>query len=84
MLATNALEARRARPSTRFPLRESAKITLNRQLRTGIDDAAARRPRHYAARRGAPRFVHDDREGDEPHIICSLGLSHSLGLTCTP
>jgi SNF2 family DNA or RNA helicase len=61
----------------RYPLRESAKDTLNRQLRSGIDDD------HLAQLlidlRADDRlcFVQDETESQEPQIICSLGLFES-------
>jgi hypothetical protein len=58
----------------RYPLRESAKDTLNRQLRSGIDND------HLAQLvidlRADDRLclVQDETEPQEPQIICSLGL----------
>jgi superfamily II DNA or RNA helicase len=59
----------------RYPLQESARDTLNRQLRTGIsdDDLADM----VIALRDANRLCHVQEESDEveePQIICSLGL----------
>jgi hypothetical protein len=57
-----------------YPLRESAKDTLNRQLRSGIDND------HLAQLvidlRADDRLclVQDETEQQEPQIICSLGL----------
>lgn len=59
----------------RFPLRQSATDTLNRQLRAGItDDKLAEL---VMALRDDDRLclVHDDDQSDEPQIICSLGLA---------
>lgn len=58
----------------RFPLRQSATDTLNRQLRAGItDDKLAEL---VMALRDDDRLcvVQDDEQSDEPQIICSLGL----------
>jgi superfamily II DNA or RNA helicase len=59
----------------RYPLQESARDTLNRQLRAGIsdDDLASL----VIALRDANRLCHVQEESDEvqePQIICSLGL----------
>lgn len=59
----------------RYPLQESARDTLNRQLRTGIsdDDLADM----VITLRDANRLCHVQEESDEveePQIICSLGL----------
>lgn len=59
----------------RFPLRQSATDTLNRQLRAGItDDKLAEL---VLALRDDDRLclVHDEEQSDEPQIICSLGLA---------
>jgi superfamily II DNA or RNA helicase len=59
----------------RYPLQESARDTLNRQLRAGIsDDDLANL---VIALRDANRLCHvqeDEEETKEPQIICSLGL----------
>ncbi len=59
----------------RYPLQESARDTLNRQLRAGIsdDDLAGL----VIALRDANRLCHVQEESEEvqePEIICSLGL----------
>ena len=59
----------------RFPLRQSATDTLNRQLRAGIaDDKLAELA---MALRDDDRLciVHEEEQSDEPLIICSLGLA---------
>jgi hypothetical protein len=59
----------------RFPLRQSATDTLNRQLRAGIsDDKLAEL---VMALRDDDRLclVHEDEQVTEPQIICSLGLA---------
>ena len=63
----------------RFPLRQSAIDTLNRQLRSGISDQTL--ARLVIALRDEDRLclVHEeeDEEQREPRIICSLGLAES-------
>jgi hypothetical protein len=61
----------------RYPLRETAKDTLNRQLRSGIQD-------HQLAElvtslRAEDRLciIEEEHVELEPHIICSLGLAPS-------
>jgi hypothetical protein len=59
----------------RYPLRQSAIDTLNRQLRSGIsDDKLADL---VIALRDDDRLciVHEEEQSHEPQIICSLGLS---------
>ena len=59
----------------RFPLRQSATDTLNRQLRAGIsDDKLADL---VMALHGDDRLclVHEAEQSAEPQIICSLGLA---------
>ena len=58
----------------RYPLQETARDTLNRQLRSGIDDDQLaslvinlREDNHLCQ-------VHEQTEPEEPQIICSLGL----------
>ncbi len=60
----------------RYPLQESARDTLNRQLRAGINDDDL--ANLVIALRDANRLCHVQEESDEvqePQIICSLGLS---------
>jgi Helicase conserved C-terminal domain/PLD-like domain len=58
----------------RFPLRNVAVETLNRQLRAGISDGDL--TKLVLSLREEDRLcdVRDDAEPDEPQIICSLGL----------
>lgn len=58
----------------RYPLRQSATDTLNRQLRSGIsDDGLAEL---VIALREDDRLciIHEEEQSHEPQIICSLGL----------
>ena len=66
----------------RCPLRQSAADTLNRQLRSGIDDAAL--AELVIAFRDDDRLClteEDDAETRAPRIICSLGLFGAQGQT---
>lgn len=58
----------------RFPLRQSATDTLNRQLRAGIKDPQL--AELVLALRDENRLciIDDDEERQEPRLICSLGL----------
>ena len=59
----------------RFPLRQSATDTLNRQLRAGISDEKL--AELAMALRDDDRLclVHEEEQSAEPQIICSLGLA---------
>lgn len=59
----------------RFPLRQSAVDTLNRQLRSGISDEDL--AELVIALRDEDRLcvIHEEERVHEPRIICSLGLS---------
>jgi len=58
----------------RYPLRQSAVDTLNRQLRSGISDEAL--AQLVIALRDEDRLclIHEEEETQEPRIICSMGL----------
>ena len=59
----------------RYPLQESARDTLNRQLRAGINDDDL--ANLVIALRDANRLCHvqeESEQAEEPQIICSLGL----------
>lgn len=58
----------------RYPLRQSAIDTLNRQLRSGISDQDL--AELVLALRDEDRLciIHEEGETEEPRIICSLGL----------
>jgi superfamily II DNA or RNA helicase len=59
----------------RFPLRQAATDTLNRQMKTGINDEKL--TELVLALREEDRLclVQDDTQAGEPQIICSLGLA---------
>jgi superfamily II DNA or RNA helicase len=61
----------------RFPLRQSATDTLNRQLRSGVSDEKL--AELVMALRDDDRMciVHEEEQTHEPQIICSLGLAAS-------
>jgi hypothetical protein len=61
----------------RFPLRQSAIDTLNRQLRAGISDTSL--AELVMALRDEDRLciVQEEDQSGEPQIICSLGLASS-------
>lgn len=63
----------------RYPLRQAAVDTLNRQLRSGISDEAL--AELVVALRDEDRLciIHEEGERQEPHIICSMGLIGSGG-----
>jgi hypothetical protein len=63
----------------RYPLRQTATDTLNRQLRAGINDEDL--AELVVALREEDRLclVEDERQAQEPQIICSLGLVHCPG-----
>lgn len=73
LFATDALN-RVIQDIHRFPLRESAKDTLNRQLRIGITDESLAQL-VIALREDDKLTVEEhDVESAEPRVICSLGL----------
>ncbi len=59
----------------RFPLFESARDTLNRQLKAGIEENDLADLVLTLRREGRLCQVQDDMVRQEPQIICSLGLS---------
>ena len=63
----------------RYPLRQSAIDTLNRQLRSGIDDYEL--AYRVIALRDDDRLclVQEEEQSREPQIVCSLGLSSEGG-----
>ena len=60
----------------RYPLRDSAVQTLNRQFKIGVDDEALAKLAIALRDEGRLCIIHDDDEPQsrEPRIICSLGL----------
>ena len=62
----------------RYPLRQSATDTLNRQLRAGISDEKL--AELVVALREDDRLciVREEERSDEPQIICSLGLAPAI------
>lgn len=58
----------------RFPLRQSAIDTLNRQLRSGITDAQLSEVVLQLREDDKLSIIHDIEGESEPKIICSLGL----------
>jgi SNF2 family DNA or RNA helicase len=64
----------------RFPLRQSATDTLNRQLRTGIADEKL--AELVMALRDDDRLciIHEEEQTHEPQLICSLGLAEPPSL----
>jgi hypothetical protein len=61
----------------RFPLRQSAIDTLNRQLRSGILDAKLAELVMELRDDDRLCLVHDEEQSTEPQIICSLGLANA-------
>ena len=61
----------------RYPLRPSAVDTLNRQLRSGVDDAQLAEIVMSLREEDRLSLTGDDVEVQEPQIICSLGLFDS-------
>ncbi len=59
----------------RFPLKQSAVDTLNRQLKSGISDEALAELVIALYDENRLCVVHEEGEAQEPKIICSLGLS---------
>lgn len=58
----------------RFPLRQAAVDTLNRQLRTGISDQALAQLVIALRDEGRLCVIEEEEQTQEPRIICSLGL----------
>ncbi len=58
----------------RYPLRESAKDTLNRQLRSGISDPDLAQLVIDLREEGRLCLIEEEQHVHEPRIICSMGL----------
>jgi superfamily II DNA or RNA helicase len=63
----------------RYPLQETARDTLNRQLRSGIDDDQLASLVINLREDNRLCQVHEQAEPEEPQIICSLGLFETMG-----
>ena len=61
----------------RYPLRQSAVDTLNRQLRSGVDDGQLAEMVMSLREEDRLCLTDDEAEAQEPQIICSLGLFDS-------
>ena len=60
----------------RYPLREAAAETLNRQIKSGADDGTIARLAMSLREEGKLNVIHEDGEDRrEAQIICSLGLA---------
>jgi len=59
----------------RYPLRPTAQDTLNRQLRAGISDQQLAELVTGLRDEGRLVILDEEREEQEPQIICSLGLA---------
>lgn len=58
----------------RYPLRQTAIDTLNRQLRSGISDETLAQMVIALREEGRLCIIHEEEQTQEPRIICSLGL----------
>jgi hypothetical protein len=58
----------------RFPLRQTAIDTLNRQLRSGISDETLALMVIALREEGRLCIIHEEEQIQEPRIICSMGL----------
>lgn len=59
----------------RYPLRQTATDTLNRQLRSGIADDNLAQLVVALRDEGRLCLIHEEEQTQEPRIICSMGLS---------
>jgi hypothetical protein len=59
----------------RYPLRQSAVDTLNRQLRSGVSDEALAELAMALRSEDRLCLIHEEEQAQEPRIICSMGLS---------
>ncbi|MBM4147203.1 MAG: hypothetical protein FJ240_13185, partial [Nitrospira sp.] len=58
----------------RYPLRQTAIDTLNRQLRSGISDETLAQLVIALRDEGRLCIIHEEEQTQEPKIICSMGL----------
>lgn len=58
----------------RYPLRQTAVDTLNRQLRSGISDESLAQLVIALRDEGRLCLIHEEEQIQEPRIICSMGL----------
>ena len=65
----------------KYPLRQVATDTLNRQLKSGISDDQLAELVLMLRNEGRLCIVHEDEETREPRIICSMGLFPGKGGT---
>jgi superfamily II DNA or RNA helicase len=63
----------------KFPLRQVATDTLNRQLKSGISDDQLAELILMLRSEGRLCIIHDDEDTREPRIICSMGLFQQSG-----
>ena len=63
----------------RYPLRPLAVDTLNRQLRSGIDDGTLVQLVIALREEGRLCSIQDEEIQQEPQIICSMGLFQKMG-----
>ncbi|RJP34875.1 MAG: NgoFVII family restriction endonuclease [Candidatus Omnitrophota bacterium] len=61
----------------RYPLKQSATDTLNRQLRSGVSDEVLAQLAIALREEDQLCLIHEEEERQEPRIICSLGLIKS-------
>jgi SNF2 family DNA or RNA helicase len=59
----------------RYPLRQTAIDTLNRQLRSGVSDETLAQIVITLRAEGRLCIIHEEEQIQEPRIICSMGLS---------
>lgn len=62
----------------RYPLRQSAIDTLNRQLKSGINDQTLADLVCGLWEQGRLCLVHEEAQRQEPQIVCSLGLMSDI------
>jgi len=59
----------------RYPLRQTAVDTLNRQLRSGISDQNLAQLVRALREEGRLCVIEEEEQTQEPRIICSMGLT---------